>query len=532
MKERSWPAWLALTVGVAVASYSVIVQNPPEVEPADAYPTVFSAARAIKYVDMIAREPHPTGSEAIGRVRQSLVDALKSLGLKAEIQTPADPSQPERNILARLKGAGPTDRKAVLLCAHYDSVKWGPGAGDNASGVAVIHESLRALKAGPPLDRDVIVLLDDGEEVGLDGAKRFVAEHPWAKDVGVVLNIDARGNHGPSIMFETSDQNGWLIRQFAEATPHPVATSMSMDIYRIMPNDTDLSVFKRAGMDGLNYAFSRGLNYYHSPEDTPANLDLKTLQHHGENVLAMARKLGGLDLSQVRAEDEVYFSFLNRGVVHYPARLTVPFGYGLLGVFVVTVVVGLIMGRVKLADLLAGVVIWFVAVVLSVFGVGAYWLVLRDMMSSVGVQSLPFDLAILTAGAVIATIITLGLERLAARNRSIEALGLGALFWWVALALTTAYLLPGTSYLFTWPALFALLGLNSLMMMRRGSGLAREAVLVGCLPALVLLPPLIREAFEGLSLQLVGPLMILVVLFLGAILPLLAPLVVPPKHPD
>ncbi len=75
MKERAWPSWLALTIGVGVAAYAIVAQNPPVAEPIDAYPTVFSAIRAMKHVEAIAREPHPTGSK---------------------------------------------DRKAIMLCAHYD----------------------------------------------------------------------------------------------------------------------------------------------------------------------------------------------------------------------------------------------------------------------------------------------------------------------------------------------------------------------------------------------------------------------------
>ena len=104
-----------------------------------------------------------------------------------------------------MKGQGPSGKKALMLCAHYDSVPTGPGASDNAAGVAVVLETLRALKAGPPLERDVIALFPDGEENGFHGSRLFVDEHPWAKDVSVVLNFDARGNSGPSIMFETSD---------------------------------------------------------------------------------------------------------------------------------------------------------------------------------------------------------------------------------------------------------------------------------------------------------------------------------------
>ena len=239
---------------------------------------------AEKHVEAIARAPHPMGSAESDRVRETLVQRLEEIGLKAEVQSPKAQKPPmPRNILARIKGQGPPGKKTLMLCAHYDSVHEGPGASDNAAGVAVILETLRALKSGPPLERDLIVLLTDGEECGFDGSRLFVDEHPWAKEVGIVLNFDARGNSGPSIMFETSDGNGWLISHYGQAVLEPLATSLSMDVYKILPNDTDLSVFKRAGMGGLNFAFGSGLAYYHTPEDTPENLDQRTLQHQGEN---------------------------------------------------------------------------------------------------------------------------------------------------------------------------------------------------------------------------------------------------------
>ena len=134
------------------------------------------------------------------------------MGFEPEVQQPHDarPIGPEskssptrrdiRNVIARWRGSGPPGKKALALAAHYDSRTSGPGAADDASGVAAILESLRTLKAGPPPERDVIVLLNDGEEAGLLGAQVFSDEHPWAKDVGVALNFDARGNSGPSYM--------------------------------------------------------------------------------------------------------------------------------------------------------------------------------------------------------------------------------------------------------------------------------------------------------------------------------------------
>src|SRR5258706_7442827 len=116
-------------------------------------------------------------------------------------------------------------------------------------------ETLRALKSSPTLSNDVIALFSDGEEIGSLGAKAFVYQHPWAKDVGVVLNFEARGSSGPAIMFETSDKNGWLIKEVAKAAPRPAAHSLAPAIYQLLPNRTDFTVFKEAGFAGLNFAY-------------------------------------------------------------------------------------------------------------------------------------------------------------------------------------------------------------------------------------------------------------------------------------
>jgi hypothetical protein len=49
-----------------------------------------------------------------------------------------------------------------------------------------------------------------------------VEGHRSAEDVGAVLNLEARGNTGAARIFETSDDNGWIIRKFAKATPYPL----------------------------------------------------------------------------------------------------------------------------------------------------------------------------------------------------------------------------------------------------------------------------------------------------------------------
>ena len=325
-------AWGAFVLCIFLAALSIYKQQPPNRVPASAIPTVFSSGRALRHVEAISRKSRPIGSLEHARVSEYILGEVASMGVApAEFQETTVVTDhwgvpyraaKVRNILARLKGTG--QGKAVLLASHYDSVATGPGAGDNAVAVAALLETLRALKAGEPLKNDVIFLFTDGEEAGLLGAKAFVDEHPWAKDVGIALNFDARGTTGPSYMFQTSDQNGWLIQEFAEAAPHPISNSLANEIYRLLPNDTDMTVFNRAGFDGLNFAYIDGSTKYHTMQDSYANVDERSLQHQGSYALALTRRFSNLDLPAPKQSNAVYFNAFGALFFHYPGTWILP----------------------------------------------------------------------------------------------------------------------------------------------------------------------------------------------------------------
>jgi Peptidase family M28 len=508
---------------------------PPRPLPADSPAEVFSAERAIRHVEAIALEPHPLGSPEAAKVRDYVVGELEALGLKPEIQEPkgASNAAPEthphrqgsrrdvRNIVARWRGTGPPEPKALLLSAHYDSVAEGPGAGDDAAGVAAILEGLRALKARGPLVRDVIVLISDGEEAGLHGAAVFADEHPWAKDVGVALNFDARGNAGPVYMSETSEQNGWLIEQFARAVPHPIATSFSESVGRLMPNNSDLTLYKRRGMPGLNFACIGGLSYYHSWEDTPANLDRRTLQHYGESLVALAGHLGRVDLDNVQRRDVVYFSVLSRLVVFYSMAWVVPlFAVAALS-FVVVVAIGMVRRRVRLGELLAGLAISGLAIVAGVMAVGIVWVVVRDIFGNLGLYNwlMHYDIELLTVFATVALVAAGALVAAASRRWSWDGLGLGALSWLLAITAATSLLLPAASYAFVWPVLGILAGQAVSFALPRGRAVAVLAGTLGAVPLLVLDLTLLPAVFDSLNLRLAALLMVPVVLVELALVP-------------
>ena len=164
------------------------------------------------------------------------------------------------------------------------------------SGVVTILETLRAYKAsGKKPKNDIIILFTDAEEVGLDGARLFVNNHPWAKNIGIALNFEARGSGGPSNMIvETNGGNKNLIKAFMEAdVKFPVASSLMYSIYKMLPNDTDSTVLREgADIDGFFFAFIDDHYDYHTANDNYDNLDVNTLQHQGEYLLPLVHYFG------------------------------------------------------------------------------------------------------------------------------------------------------------------------------------------------------------------------------------------------
>jgi hypothetical protein len=421
-----------------------------------------------------------------------------------------------------LKGTG--QGKAVLLASHYDSVATGPGAGDDAVAVAALLETLRALKAGAPLKNDVIFLFTDAEEIGLLGAQAFVDEHPWAKDVSIALNFDARGTSGPSYMFETSDQNGRLIQEFAQAAPHPISSSLAYEIYRLLPNDTDMTVFNRAGFDGLNFAYIGTPTKYHTLLDNYANVDERSLQHHGSYALALSRHFGNLDLPAPKQSNAVYFNAFGALFFHYPGGWILPLTGIALVLFIAVVFYGYKKRRVTISGFALGVLA-FALSLCAVYGVVklAWWLIYR---LSGGNEWLLQGNNAYHAGLYLLSFAALSVAATAtiylwfSRRADAVNLTLGALLWWVVLMIVTAIYLPGGSYLLTWPLLFVLAGVAFVLAFPQLGRVKLLALATLCaLPCLFLLAPTIYSLGVALALSFPAAMQIPFVLLLGLLIP-------------
>ena len=326
---------LALVLGACVF-FALFGRRMPAPLTADAPLERFAAERARAHLDVIARAPRPASAPEEREheaARHYLAGELRALGLEPEVQASELLGLPLFNLVACIPGSAPSG--AVLLLAHYDSVAGGPGAADDGAGVVVWLEALRALGArGWRPRNDVLLLLSDGEELDLLGAKLFSHAHPAAADVRAVVNLEAIGNGGPAVLFQTGPENGGLVRAFARAVEAPCGTSLGDAVYRRMPNDTDLTVFLERGVGGYNLALVAGSAAYHAPHDTSANLDPRSLQHMGECALALAESLGDADLNALAEPDATFFDVLGVGLVRYPRAwdpLIVALGLGLVG---------------------------------------------------------------------------------------------------------------------------------------------------------------------------------------------------------
>ncbi len=277
-------------------------------------------ARARAHVDKLARVigVRPIGSPANRDARSYIASELERSGFAVRLQE-ADAVEPLRgltahvvNIIATKDGSIP---EAVALVSHYDSVPDGPGASDDALGVATCLESARML-AVAGLRHSIFVLVTDGEEVGLMGARAVVTDPDVAARVRTFLNFDGTGAAGATQLFETGP--GWSapLTAWARGAVAPAGQSFGIEVYRRLPNDTDFTVLKTIGAAGLNFAPIGDSYAYHTDRDIATRVDPFTLQHEIGNTVSTVRTLDALEWTMA-APSATYFDLFGGRAVLY-----------------------------------------------------------------------------------------------------------------------------------------------------------------------------------------------------------------------
>lgn len=475
------PALLALCLLLAAWSGTAYLV-PPAQRPVDAPAVVFSADRAMSHVARLSAAPRPVGSAGHAAARDYLVAELRRLGLAPAIQDTVSAfrfpgaqgfsAARVQNVVARM--AGTHSDKAILLNAHYDGANTGPAAGDCAACVAAVLETLRAMKAGPPLRHDLIVVFSDAEEMGDHGAHAFATQHPWMQDVALAVNYEAMGSAGPGTLYVTSVRNAALVGALAGVLPKGLGTSAITELFNAIPDmrsAADLQDYLNAGVAGVGFMLHGHTQNYHTQLDDPAHLDPRSLQSFGDSALGLVRayeRLGPEGI--VAAGDAVFFPLAPFETVVYPAVWSLPLAIAAFGIAVLLTGIAVANRRLRLGPVIGACAGLLATAILAGAVCTGLWAGLRILNPNlqvflIGGFATPWHVAGLSAVALAVMFIALALLR---RWCGAENVLTGGLLMLAAIGLVLAAALPGMSHMATLPALFALPALALVTLGRRG----------------------------------------------------------------
>ena len=531
MFTKKYTSAISFLIIITAIYFSFSSLMPNKISDAYTPATQFSTERALLHLKEISQHPHYVGSIQHKNVRDYIVKELQQLGLETEIQQQVAihkmyrQSTVTRNILARIKG---TDNgKALLLLSHYDSAPNASfGASDAGSGVVTILEGLRAfLATNKQSKNDIIILISDAEEIGLLGASAFVNYHPWAKDVGLTLNFEARGSGGPSYMLlETNGGNKNLIQQFSKANPnYPVATSLMYSIYKMLPNDTDLTVFREDGdIDGFNFAHIGDHFDYHTAQDNYERLDRNTLEHQGTYLMPLLTYFADADLTNLKSDtDYVYFNVPIIGMLYYSFSWILPLLIITILLFIGLVLYGISQRKINTTQLFKGFVPFLVSLFLSgllaVYG-WKFLLKIHPQYNDI-LQGFTYNGQLYIAAF---SALTLAISFLVYSNyfKKIKTtdLAIAPISIWILINIAIAIYLKGAGY-FIIAALYGILSLAILLFSKKHSKNNQLLLTVLSVPILILFVPMIQMFPIGLGLKILAVSSTFIVLLFGLLLP-------------
>jgi hypothetical protein len=197
-----------------------------------------------------------------------------------------------RNIIFRISTPGRNSSNALLLGSHIDSTLPSPGAADDGMGVGVMLDIARVIvDRDEPFDNSIIFMWNGAEETLQDGSHLYSTQHPSAKDIKAVINLEAAGTTGGALLFQATSKE--MIEAFSHA-PHPRGTVAAADVFAsgIILSDTDFGQFEKyLGISGLDMAIVGHSYFYHTRSDIVKYVEKGSAQHFGDNVLAIVDHL-------------------------------------------------------------------------------------------------------------------------------------------------------------------------------------------------------------------------------------------------
>lgn len=229
-----------------------------------------------------------------------------------------------QNIVVRL-GSHTNSSSSLLVNCHFDSVPTSPGGSDDGLNCAVMLEVLEILaRSKTKLKHNVIFLFNGAEESPLQASHGFITQHKWAHEVKAFINLEACGAGGREVLFQAGPNHPWLIQMYADSVPYPHGQVLAEDIFQsgLIPSDTDFRIFRDFGkVPGLDFAHAMNGYVYHTSYDNLDAIPAGTLQHTGDNLLALIKKIASSEIlshtEEYGAGRAVYFDILGLFMIRY-----------------------------------------------------------------------------------------------------------------------------------------------------------------------------------------------------------------------
>lgn len=528
MKKKTWIIVL-ITCLIASILGGVSLYTPKS---KNATNNGFSAEKAKEHIKEIAKEPHSIyDKDSLAEVRTYIIQELNNLGLDTDIFTYENVEDRNgkivdiNNIYTKIDGKNGEDGKYILLASHYDSSPkkrdgeeaGSLGAADAGYGVSTILEILRVIKEqDKPLENGIKILITDGEEMGLLGAKQEMNNNfSLYENVEYVVNIEARGIKGPALMFETSSNNKKVIELYKKANL-PVSYSLAADVYSKMPNGSDFSEFKKMGLQGINFAVLNSLDYYHTPRDNYENVSDTSLQHYGEQILPVVEEFVynakyGEEGALKSNEDSIFFTLLPNIFINYSSTIALIF-------MIITIIATIIVFRkfkISLKNIISSTGIWLLLGIMNLLG-GILVSYLISLVSGVSFKltympKVPGDDIILGTFLILSAILSTIVIRKALKNR--ESIIVGAIGFNLIFLVITMFVLKGASYLFLWPTVFSLV---TFVLLKKGVN--KFIALIPVAFSIIMFVPVIWNIYIALTIGALGVVLLLAFIALTIII--------------
>ena len=532
MKSKYTSA-ISLLIVIAAIWYSFFSLLPSNISDEKTPLNKFSTQRALVHLKEISKKPHYVGTQEHTNVKNYLIKQLENLGLQVSVQNQVALNKKWRagvkaqNIIAKIEGTD-SNSKSLVLLTHYDSaVHSSLGASDAGSGVVTILEGVRAyLDSKKEHKNDIIIVFTDAEEVGLLGANAFVNHHAWAQNIGLVLNFEARGSGGPSYMLlETNGGNKELINAFNKAKPNfPVANSLMYSIYKMLPNDTDLTIFREdANLNGFNFAFIDDHYDYHTAQDSYQRLDRNTLEQQGDYLMTMLNYFDNANLENLNEKtDDIYFSFPKMGLITYPFSWVLGLFILAAVLFFIITFIGVQKNKLNTKAMFAGFIPFLGSLVIAYFITAFGWKLLKiihpqynDILHGFTYNGHWYILAFV---ALTLAILFWFYKRFF-KEYSAANLLVAPLFIWGIVNLLIVIYLKGAGF-FIFPVYLALATLAILIFSKESTKIKLLFITLLAVPMLLVFSPLVKMFPVGLGLKMLAISAVFVVLIFGLLVPL------------